>query len=111
MCLIMLFRLTFMLQEGQVIKFTLQVKWTCGPDMPFGISDSIQSVTIQDTVYDYYDFEAALALLKLYQFRPSTVNREMAIKLLLKSLMQLPCTGFVILRCVLQQTMVMVVFM
>ena len=47
----MLFRLTFMLQEGQVIKFTLQVKWTCGPDMPFGMSDSIQSVTIQDTVY------------------------------------------------------------
>ena len=44
-----LFHLPFMLQEGHVIKFP--VKWTCGPDMPFGMSDYIQSVTIQNTVY------------------------------------------------------------
>ena len=47
----MLFHLPFMLQEGHVIKFPLQVKWTRGPDMPFGMSTYIQSVTIQDTVY------------------------------------------------------------
>ena len=40
-----------MVQEGHVIKFPLQVKWTCGPDMPFGMSGYLQSVTIQDTVY------------------------------------------------------------
>ena len=34
-----------------MIKFPLQVKWTRGPDMPFGMSNYIQSVTIQDTVY------------------------------------------------------------
>ena len=50
MYLIMLF-LPFMLQEGHVIKFPLQVKWTRGPDMPFEMSSYIQSVTIQDTVY------------------------------------------------------------
>ena len=50
MYLIMLFHL-FMLQEGHVIKFPLQVKWTCGPDMPFGMDDYIQPVTIQETVY------------------------------------------------------------
>ena len=51
MYLIMLFHLPFMLQEGHVIKFPLQMKWTRGPDMPFGMSTYIQSVTIQDTVY------------------------------------------------------------
>ena len=40
-----------MLQEGHVIKFPLEVKWTRGPDMPFGMSSYIQSVAIQDTVY------------------------------------------------------------
>ena len=51
MYLIMLFHLPFMLQEGHVIKFPLQVKWTRGPDMPFVMGDYIQSVAIQDTVY------------------------------------------------------------
>ena len=51
MYLIILFHLPFMLQEGHVIKFPLQVKWTRGPDMPFEMSGYIQSVTIQDTVY------------------------------------------------------------
>ena len=51
MYLIMLFHLPFILQEGHVIKFPLQMKWTRGPDMPFGMSYYIQSVTIQETVY------------------------------------------------------------
>ena len=51
MYLIMLFHLPFMVQEGHVIKFTLQMIWTRGPDMPFGMDGCIQSVTIQDTVY------------------------------------------------------------
>ena len=49
MYLIMHFHLPFMLQEGHVIKFPLQVKWTRGHE--FGMGDYIQSVTIQDTVY------------------------------------------------------------
>ena len=40
-----------MLQEGRVIKFPLQVKWTRSPRMPFGMCGYIQSVTIQETVY------------------------------------------------------------
>ena len=53
-----------------------------------------------------YDFEANLALLKLYQFRPSCSKTDIAVRLLLKSLMQLPATDFVILRCVLPQSLV-----
>ena len=45
------FHLPFMVQEGHVIKLPLQVKWTRGPDMPFGMNNYIQSVAIQDTVY------------------------------------------------------------
>ena len=41
----------FLQQEEDEITFPHQVKWTCGPDMPFGMSGYIQSVTIQETVY------------------------------------------------------------
>ena len=55
---------------------------------------------------DCYDFEANLALLKLYQFRPSCVNQEVAGQILLKSLTQLPSTDFIMLKCVLAQSLV-----
>lgn len=53
-----------------------------------------------------YDFEANLALLKLYQFRPGSVNRNVAALILLKALTQLPKTDFVTLKCVLAQSLV-----
>lgn len=53
-----------------------------------------------------YDFEANLALLKLYQFRPACVNRSVAALILLKALTQLPKTDFVTLKCVLGQSLV-----
>ena len=48
-----------------------------------------------------YDFEANLALLKLYQFRPACLNRDVAAQILLKALTQMPKTDFVTLKCVL----------
>ena len=41
----------FLQQEEDEITFPLQLKWTRGSDMPFGMGGYIQSVTIQDTVY------------------------------------------------------------
>ena len=50
-----------------------------------------------------YDFRANLSLLKLYQFHPHHFDAELAILLLLKSLMNLPSTDFLLLKCVLPQ--------
>ena len=33
------------------LKFPLQLKWRCGPDMPFAMSSNVQSVVVQGTVY------------------------------------------------------------
>ena len=33
------------------LKFPLQLKWRCGPDMPFAMSDHLQSVVVQGTIY------------------------------------------------------------
>eukprot|EP00735_Rhodelphis_limneticus_P003755 TRINITY_DN1526_c0_g1::TRINITY_DN1526_c0_g1_i1::g.28192::m.28192 TRINITY_DN1526_c0_g1::TRINITY_DN1526_c0_g1_i1::g.28192 ORF type:complete len:222 (+),score=60.21,sp/Q94HF1/EIF3K_ORYSJ/35.40/7e-44,PCI_Csn8/PF10075.4/2.4e-19,SAC3_GANP/PF03399.11/5.1e-16 TRINITY_DN1526_c0_g1_i1:37-666(+) len=41
-----------------------------------------------------YDFEANLALLKLYQFDPQNLNTDILNKVLLKALMNLPSTDF-----------------
>ena len=53
-----------------------------------------------------YDFEANLALLKLYQFSPTRVDSAIATKILLKALTRLPNTDFVTLKCVLAQSLV-----
>ena len=53
-----------------------------------------------------YDFEANLALLKLYQFSPTCINRDIATLILLKALTQLPKTDFIVLKCVLAQSLV-----
>eukprot|EP01111_Echinosteliopsis_oligospora_P013866 TRINITY_DN508_c0_g1_i3.p2 TRINITY_DN508_c0_g1~~TRINITY_DN508_c0_g1_i3.p2 ORF type:complete len:223 (-),score=65.20 TRINITY_DN508_c0_g1_i3:37-705(-) len=43
-----------------------------------------------------YDFEANQAILKLYQFHPSKVNKKIVATILLKSLMTLPSTNFLL---------------
>lgn len=55
---------------------------------------------------DGYDFEANLALLKLYQFAPPRASRTVAAQILLKALTQLPNTDFLVLKCVLAPDLV-----
>jgi len=50
---------------------------------------------------NFYDLEANLAILKLYQFFPNLYKPEMACWILLKSITNLPNTDFVLCRCLL----------
>ena len=50
-----------------------------------------------------YDLEANLALLKLYQFNPSNLNKEYVCKVLLKSLANLPHSDFLLCKSLLSQ--------
>merc|ERR1711915_743359 len=50
-----------------------------------------------------YDLEANLALLKLYQFNPSTYHSNIACQILMKALTNLPHTDFVLCKCLLGQ--------
>ena len=43
-----------------------------------------------------YDFDANLAILKLYQFYPQTTNMEVVAKILAKALMAIPGTDFLL---------------
>lgn len=70
------------------------------------IISTLEEYVVFQTEAGYYDFEANLSLLKIYQFRPSTVNKDASVQLLLKALTQLPSTDFVTLKCVLPQALV-----
>jgi len=50
---------------------------------------------------NFYDLEANLAVLKLYQFFPNLYSQEIASWILLKALNNLPNTDFVLCRCLL----------
>lgn len=50
-----------------------------------------------------YDLEANLALLKLYQFNVSYTRLDVVVQILMKSLMNLPYTDFVLSKCLLSQ--------
>ena len=52
-----------------------------------------RTVQIQNSAYD---FEANLAILKLYQFYPPTTNMEVVAKILAKALMAIPSTDFLL---------------
>ena len=42
----------FMILRLQVpLQFPLQLRWRCGPDMPFGMTGHVQSVMVQGRVY------------------------------------------------------------
>ncbi len=57
-----------------------------------------------------YDFEPNLVLMKLYQFRPSRCNSEVAVKILLMSIVVLPKPDFTLLRCVLSEPLVIIIW-
>lgn len=50
---------------------------------------------------NFYDLEANLAVLKLYQFFPQLYQTEIACWILLKAITNLPNTDFVLCRCLL----------
>jgi len=50
-----------------------------------------------------YDLEANLALLKHYQLSPSYYRLDVVVQILLKALMNLPHTDFVLCKCMLSQ--------
>lgn len=52
-----------------------------------------RTVQIQNSAYD---FDANLAILKLYQFYPQTTNMEVVAKILAKALMAIPSTDFLL---------------
>merc|ERR1719334_2989802 len=51
---------------------------------------------------NFYDLEANLTLLKLYQFNPGTFKADIACLILLKALTNLPSTDVVLCKCFLQ---------
>jgi translation initiation factor 3 subunit K len=50
-----------------------------------------------------YDLEANLAVLKLYQFNPSSFNIDITSQILLKALTNLPNTNFILCKCLLNE--------
>lgn len=48
-----------------------------------------------------YDLEANLAVLKLYQFNPTYVNKVVIMQILLKALTNLPHTDFILCKCLI----------
>ncbi len=73
------------------------------------IIETLESYVAYQAEEEVYDFEANLALLKLYQFRPACINRDAAAQVLLKALTQMPTTDFVTLKCVLALNLVSLV--
>lgn len=56
-------------------------------------------------VENYYDLEANLAVLKLYQFNPTTIKRSTVERILLKALTALPNTDFVLCKCLIDSAL------
>ncbi|XP_064484285.1 eukaryotic translation initiation factor 3 subunit K-like [Ornithodoros turicata] len=52
---------------------------------------------------NFYDLEANLAVLKLYQFNPDSFQKDVVVKILLKALTNLPHTDFVLCKCLIDQ--------
>jgi len=52
-----------------------------------------------------YDFEPNLAIIKLYQFFPEKVNRSILAKVLVKALMNLPATDFLLCMYLIPERM------
>jgi len=50
---------------------------------------------------NFYDLEANLAVLKLYQFNPSAVKLQIVAQILLKALTNLPHSDFVLCKCLI----------
>jgi hypothetical protein len=52
----------------------------------------------------FYNFQANLAVLKLYQFNPQLFKMPIATAILLKALTNLPSTDFQLCRALIQET-------
>lgn len=52
---------------------------------------------------NFYDLEANLAVLKLYQFNPGSFQVDIVVQILLKALTNLPHTDFVLCKCLIDQ--------
>jgi len=70
---------------AQLIK-TKRYDPTVLPDLESYVKEQIQQ--------NFYDLEANLAVLKLYQYQPSLSNTDIISKILIKSLMALPANDF-----------------
>merc|ERR1712168_1367503 len=56
-------------------------------------------------VYEnFYDLDANLAVLKLYQFNPAYSQTTITAQILLKALMNLPNSDFIMCRCVIDDS-------
>jgi len=50
---------------------------------------------------NFYDLEANLAVLKLYQFNPPMTEKQVVVQILLKALTAMPNTDFVLCKCLI----------
>jgi len=67
--------------------------------------DELERYVTRQSQDNYYDLEANLAVLKLYQFNPSQTKKQTVIKILLKALTALPNTDFVLCKCLIDSTL------
>jgi len=63
--------------------------------------DQLETYVSLQSQDNYYDLEANLAVLKLYQFNPKETKKDTVIKILLKALTALPNTDFVLCKCLI----------
>ena len=50
---------------------------------------------------NFYDLEANLAVLKLYQFNPGVFKTHVCVNILIKALANMPNTDFVLAKCLI----------
>jgi len=67
--------------------------------------DELERYVTRQSQDNYYDLEANLAVLKLYQFNPNQTKKQTVIKILLKALTALPNTDFVLCKCLIDSTL------
>lgn len=79
--------------------YTMMEKDSCDPDL----APHLESYVNQQTSDNLYDFEANLALLKLYQFYPEKLNEESVSKILAKALMNTPSSDFFLCLCLIPE--------
>jgi len=67
--------------------------------------DQLEEYVRRQAVDNYYDLEANLAVLKLYQFNPKETKKATVTTILLKALTALPNTDFVLCKCLIDSTL------
>jgi len=67
--------------------------------------EDLEVYIMKQSVDNYYDLEANLAVLKLYQFNPKETKKGTVVKILLKALTALPNTDFVLCKCLIDSNL------